>query len=221
MKCKGIMAMAVWLTAAAALAQEPATSMDEWAAMQATIDEGARQAQQWQYLWGTGYAAAATFYAVKADRSNDADDRYDARVSAVKSLLGLADVLLFPQPHRQAQREFADLRASGDVMGARRRIAALAEEEQQRRRLGARTGALLVNLVGGLLIAVEDDRAGDGAINFATGMLVSELRIRTQPTSASRYQAAPAFTLRAGGASVPVQYQWGLTPDMASVQFRF
>lgn len=221
MHCKGIMIGIVWLVSAAAFAQQHAVPGDEWAAMQATVDEGARQAQRWQYLWGTGYAAAATFYAVEADRASDADDRYDARVSAVKSLLGLADVLLFPQPHRRAQREFAELRATGDVAAARARIANLAAEEQYRRRLGARTGPLLVNLAGGLLIAFDDDRAGDGALNFATGMLVSELRIRTQSTAASRYQAAPSFTLRAGGARLPVQYRWWLTPQMASVQLRF
>lgn len=210
-----------WLALAMLIGVPGTLWADEWALMQQTFDQGAREAQRWQYGWAAGYAVATAYYAVEADNADDRDDRYDARVTAVKSLLGLADVLLFPQPHRRAREEFEALREQGDLEAARARIADLAVREQERRSLRARTGPLIVNLAGGLLIALEDDRPGDGALNFATGMLVSEIRIRTQSTVASDYRAGPAFTLRAGGGTLPVRYDWWLTPRMAAVQLRF
>ena len=204
-----------------ALAQQDETERNEWRMMRAALAQGAQDARLWQYAWAGGYGAATVYYGVRADRADDEDDRYDARVSAVKTLLGLGDVLFFPQPHVRAERRLHELEAQGSLNEARALMAGVAAEEQRRRSLRARLGPLLVNLAAGLTIAIDDDRPGDGALNFATGMLVSELRLRTQSQAVSNAGPARQFTLRAGGGSLPVRYDWVVTPAMAAVSLRF
>lgn len=215
----------VWiglLCGAPALAQQgDAGADDEWRMMRSVLAQGASEARRWQYAWAGGYGAATVFYGVRADQASDEDDRYDARVSAVKTALGLADVLLFPQPHVRAERRLQTLEADGRLDEARALMAEVAAEEQRRRSLRARLGPLLVNLAAGLTIAIDDDRPGDGALNFATGMLVSELRLRTQSQAVSSARPAQQFTLRAGGGTLPVRYDWVVTPAMAAVSLRF
>jgi len=205
-----------------ALAQQDAgDAANEWRTMRAVLADGARDARLWQSVWAGGYGVATVYYGVRADRADDEDDRYDARVSAVKTALGVADVLLFPQPHARAERRLEALESEGRLDEARALMAEVAAEEQRRRGLRARLGPLLVNLAAGLTIAIDDDRPGDGALNFATGMLVSELRLRTQSQAVSNARPARQFTVRAGGGTLPVRYDWVLTPSMAAVALRF
>src|SRR5690606_34735808 len=113
------------------------------------------------------------------------------------------------------------LQADGRLEEARALMASVADEEQRRRSLRARLGPLLVNLAAGLTIAIDDDRPGDGALNFATGMLVSELRLRTQSQAVLKARQAWQFTLRVEGGTLLVRYDWLVTPSMAAVALHF
>lgn len=210
------------LVAGSAAAQDTA----EAARLQATLDEGARHARNWQLIWAGGYGAAIGFYLSEAERTNNRETRFDAHVTAIKSGLALADVLISPPSHRRTQRalDTGDGQAP-DLAQARAAVAALAIEEQRRQSWRARVGPLLVNAAGGLAIGVSDDRPRDGWLNFASGMVVSEVRIRTEPRQATRYAdryaSAPRNTLRVGDNQLVYDWQWWLAPAHAGLVVRF
>jgi len=164
-----------------ALAQGPDA---EWQAYEPALADGARHANLWQAGWTTIYAGSLALNAWQASEASSRDDRYDARVGAVKSALALGGMLLDRQPHPAAWQELST-GETGDIEGARALLEAVAAEERRRRSWEARLGSLAVNTASGLLIAVGDGRERDGAINFATGMLVSELQLQTQPRQAT------------------------------------
>ena len=192
---------------------------DEARMLGETLEAGARHQHRWQAAWLTGYGVATAYYLYDADQTDDREDRYDARVSAIKTTLAFADVLLFPPSHARRWRELDPGDGSPpDLQAARNAMAALEIEEMRRAHWRSRLGPLLVNAAGGLAIGVSDNRPGDGWVNFATGMLVSEIRIRTEPRNASRYQAR---ALRIGDQQISYIPQWWLTPASAGVVVHF
>lgn len=197
---------------------EPARQ--EFQAYQDALERGARQAGIWQASWTGIYAGSLALNAYQASESSSRDTRYDARVGVVKSALALGGMFLDRQPHPQARRELRD--GPGDIENARRLMQALAEEERQRRSLEARLGSLAVNTAAGLLIGVGDGRGRDGAINFATGMLVSELQLQTQPRQATaainRFQPA---RVSLGELHLEGEYALLVTPNHLGVALRY
>lgn len=200
-----------------ALAQATAS---EYQAYEDALARGERQAQLWQYGWAGVYATSLAFNAYQASEASDRDDRYDARVGVVKSALALAGTLLDRQPHPAAYRQLRD--GDGDIESARRLLQTVAEEERRRRSLEARLGSLLVNTASGLLIGVGDGRERDGAINFATGMLISELQLQTQPRQASvainRFKPA---RVSFGEMHLEGEYAFLVSPNQLGVALRY
>ncbi|WP_249322230.1 hypothetical protein [Halomonas sp. PGE1] len=201
-----------------ALAQAPD---GEWQAYQTALNEGARHANLWQASWTTIYAGSLALNAWQASEASDRDDRYDARVGVVKSALALGGMFLDRQPHPAAARELS-AGEPGDVSGARALLESVAAEEQRRRSLEARLGSLAVNTAAGLLIAVGDGRERDGAINFATGMLINELQLQTQPRQATaainRFQPA---RVSLGDLHLEGEYALLVGPNQLGVALRY
>lgn len=200
-----------------ALAQQPT---QEYQAYEDALARGERQANLWQYGWAGVYATSLAFNGYQASEADDRDDRYDARVGVVKSALALAGTLMDRQPHPAAYRELRQ--GDGDIESARRLLQAVAEEERQRRSLEARLGSLAVNAASGLLIGVGDGRGRDGAINFATGMLISELQLQTQPRQASlainRFKPA---RVSLGDMHLEGEYALLVAPNQVGVALRY
>ncbi|MGQ4880537.1 hypothetical protein ACOJCM_18395 [Billgrantia sp. LNSP4103-1] len=205
------------LLSSLALAQSPGS---EYQAYEDALARGERQANVWQYGWAGVYATTLAVNAYQASEASDRDDRYDARVGVVKSALALGGTLMDRQPHPAAYRRLRE--GDGDIESARRLLQAVAEEERQRRSLQARLGSLAVNAASGLLIGVGDGRGRDGAINFATGMLVSELQLQTQPRQASmainRFQPA---RVSFGDMHLEGEYAFLVTPNQVGVALRY
>ncbi len=135
--------------------------------------------------WTGVYATSLAYNAYQSSEASDPDDRFDARVGVVKSALALGGMLTDRQPHPAALAEYERLKAQGDLSGVQALGLSLAQAERERRGLEARVGSLVVNTVAGAVIAA-DGRERDGAMNFATGMLINELQIWTQPHQATR-----------------------------------
>ncbi|MDI5984641.1 hypothetical protein QLQ85_07550 [Halomonas sp. M4R5S39] len=211
--------LALLLTGLAAptLAQTPGQELQ---AYEDALARGERHANLWQAGWTGVYATSLAVNAWQASEASDRDDRYDARVGVVKSALALGGMFLDRQPHPRAHRELRD--GGGDIESARRLLEAVAEEERQRRSLEARLGSLAVNAAAGLLIAVGDGRERDGAINFATGMLVSELQLQTQPRQATsavnRFQPA---RVSIGDIHLEGEYAFLVGPNQLGVALRY
>lgn len=212
-----LMALIVLPTVAFAQSAE-----QEWAGYRDAFERGERHANAWQYGWTGVYGASLAFNAYQASEASDRDDRYDARVGVVKSALALGGMFLDRQPHPEARRQFEQLRAGDDLDRARALILDTAAEERERRALRTRLGSLAVNTAAGLLIGVGDGRGSDGAINFATGMLISELQIWTQPRQASlavnRFQPT---RLSVGDVHMDIEYAFVVAPDQLGMQIRY
>ncbi|WP_373183553.1 hypothetical protein [Halomonas campaniensis] len=201
-----------------ALAQSPDA---EWQAFDSALADGARHANTWQVGWTTFYAGSLALNAWQASEASDRDDRYDARVGVVKSALALGGMFLDRQPHPAALGEF-EAGEPGDIEGARALLESVAEEERRRRSLEARLGSLAINTAAGLLIAVGDGRERDGAINFATGMLISELQLQTQPRQATaalnRFQPV---RVSLGDLQLEGEYALLVAPNQLGVALRY
>ena len=198
------------------------SSTQEWQGYADALARGERHANLWQASWTGIYGASLALNAYQASEASDRDDRYDARVGVVKSALALGGMFLDRQPHPVAHRDFRALDQGDDLDRARALIRETAADERQRRSVEARLGSLAVNTASGLLIGVGDGRGRDGAINFATGMLISELQLQTQPRQAgralNRFQPAQASL---GELRFDYEYALLASPEQLGVAIRY
>ena len=158
----------------------PIAHAQDTAGAASALRGGADQARYWQWGWSAFYGGSSAYSLVHARDTDDPEERYDDYINATKAALGLAGTLLFAPSHGDAYRQYQamDDKASPEARAATRiLIAGLAEEEARQRRWQSRLGGLIVNGLAGLAIGVEDNRPGDGWVNFATGMLTTELNI--------------------------------------------
>ena len=193
----------------------------QWGEYDDVFEDGARHANFWQWGWTGIYGTSLAVNAYQSSEASDEDDRFDARVGVVKSALALGGMFMDRQPHPAALAEYERLKASGDLSGVQALGLQLAQAERERRGWGARVGSLVVNGVAGAVIAA-DGRESDGAINFATGMLVNELQIWTQPNQASsainRFQPA---NLSLGPITIPGEYALNVGPQQLGATWRY
>lgn len=130
-------------------------------------------------------------------------------------------MLIDRQPHQAALVEYERLKARGELSGAQALGLELAQAERERRGFDARISSLVVNSLAGAVIAA-DGRERDGAVNFATGMLVSELQIWTQPNQASsainRFQPA---RLSVGPVTLNGEYAMLVSPQQIGAAWRY
>lgn len=204
-----------------AYSQTSSQAPTDWAIYDEVFESGARHAAWWDAGWTGIYAASFAIDAYQASEASSRDDRFDARVGVVKSALALGGMLLDRQPHQAALVEYERLKASGELSGVQALGLELAQAEQARRGFEARISSLVVNSLAGAVIAA-DGRERDGAINFATGMLINELQIWTQPNQASsainRFQPA---NLSLGPITIPGEYALHVTPQQLGATWRY
>tara|TARA_R110002012_G_scaffold79146_3_gene201615 strand:+ start:8862 stop:9545 length:684 start_codon:yes stop_codon:yes gene_type:complete len=198
-----------------------AQAAPHWNEYDEVFEEGARHANLWQWGWTGIYGTSLAVNAYQSSEASDSDDRFDARVGVVKSALALGGMLMDRQPHPAALAEYERLKASGELSGVQALGLELAQAERERRGWGARVNSLVVNGIAGAVIAA-DGRESDGAINFATGMLVNELQIWTQPNEASsavnRFQPA---NLTLGSMTIPGEYALMVSPQQLGATWRY
>lgn len=185
------------------------------------LRSGADQARYWQWGWSAFYGGSSAYSLAHARDTDDPEERYDDYINATKAALGLAGTLLFAPSHGDVYRDYQALEDKGtpEARAATRiLIAGLAEEEARQRRWQSRLGGLIVNGLAGLAIGVEDNRPGDGWVNFATGMLTTELNVRTRPDTATHFlEREPDFLLKANGAVLPIYVDWAVGPIFAGL----
>ncbi|MDQ7734839.1 hypothetical protein QT231_19200 [Halomonas sp. SpR1] len=202
-------------------AQAQAQPDGQWSEYDEVFENGASHANVWQWGWTGIYGTSLAVNAYQSSEASDPDDRFDARVGVVKSALAVAGMLTDRQPHPAALAEYERLKANGDLSGVQALVLELAQAERERRGWGARVSSLVVNGVAGAVIAA-DGRESDGAINFATGMLVNELQIWSQPNQASsainRFQPA---NLSLGPITIPGEYAFNVAPQQLGATWRY
>lgn len=198
-----------------------AQTADEWAGYDDVFERGAYHANAWQWSWTGIYGASLAYNAYQSSEASDADDRFDARVGTVKSALALGGMLMDRQPHPAALAEYERLKAQGELSGIQALGLELAQAERERRGWGARVSSLVVNGVAAGVIAA-DGRGDDAALNFASGMLVNELQIWTQPHQASsainRFQPA---RVSFGPLTLEGEYALMVSPQQLGATWRY
>lgn len=198
-----------------------AQTANEWAGYDDVFERGAHHANAWQWGWTGIYGASLAYNAYQSSEASDADDRFDARVGAVKSALALGGMLMERQPHPAALAEYERLKAQGELSGVQALGLELAQAERERRGWGARVSSLVVNGVAAGVIAA-DGRGDDAVLNFASGMLVNELQIWSQPHQASsainRFQPA---TVSFGPLTLEGEYALMVSPQQLSATWRY
>jgi hypothetical protein len=192
--------------------------------LEAGFRDAARHDKVWTNTWAGIYGGAAVAYGLVSRNASAANDRFDARVSAVKSALALGNLYLNPLPHRPALQRYRAAVVNASEGADHLKLAEklreeLARQERDRQGLNARMLPFAVNLAAGLTIGVVDERPEDGAINFAMGMLTSEIAIRTQPNSMAGYGSP--LTVNIGQQQVELAYQWFVAPDSVGLGLRF
>ncbi|MDX1588068.1 MAG: hypothetical protein R3296_03955 [Oleiphilaceae bacterium] len=202
---------------------QQALSQPGWETLEQSFASGARHDRLWSRTWATLYGGSAITGAVLASTYGRATQRYDARVRTVTSTLALADTLMNPLPHRPAYSEFRKLREQNpdsplSLEQARALAREVARTEQHRHQWHQRIGAVLVNTAAGLVIGVGDNRPRDGWSTALSGMITSELNIRTQPRQLSRTKG---LKLKLGQTSVILHPHVMVTPNQLALSVRF
>ncbi|MGP5565084.1 hypothetical protein [Vreelandella alkaliphila] len=201
--------------------QAQAQTSTDWSAYDEVFERGANHAMWWEAGWTGIYAASFAVDAYQSSEASDPNDRFDARVGVVKSALALGGMLIDRQQHQAALVEYERLKARGELSGVQALGLALAQAERERRGFAARISSLVVNSLAGAVIAA-DGRERDGAVNFATGMLINELQIWTQPNQASnainRFQPA-RFSV--GPVTLNGEYALLVSPQQIGAAWRY
>ncbi len=161
--------------------------------IQDRLDQGTTAAAYWQYSWTAvhGVSSGLQFGFAAGMRNKDQEeDRHDYIVGGITSALAVGDMIVNPLTAWNAADKLRACPAGtmdtkkAKLQYAEQLLRECAGREEYGRSWKPHAAAALVNLLAGIAIAADGGRGGDGALSFATGMLVSEIQIFTMPTRA-------------------------------------
>ncbi|RMF16086.1 MAG: hypothetical protein D6758_08590 [Gammaproteobacteria bacterium] len=158
-------------------------------AIQAAFEDAERKEKIWRWSWAGFYAASMAGNLAYAEYTDSHDGRYDAHVSATTSALGLIGMILEPSIYKDNLRSVT-LKARRPKASNLKKAEGMLIESGRTEALYASTHrkkGLAVSFAAGLVIALDDGRPEDGAIQFVTGALVNELKLRTHPHTLTRF----------------------------------
>ena len=193
------------------------------------LDAGRLHAGAWYWGWLAVSGLSGIFQIQDAAQADQAGDRDRDIVNAVKSAVGVADILVIrPMPGR---RGAGPMRAMPDGSHAEK-LARLARGEEilrasatraeARRSWQVHVGNLLFNVAGSavLLGLGHSEAAG---VTLATGTIGGELQIWTEPWRGTRDLADYQHLVESGHASRDPQRPWHLAParDGLALEMRF
>ncbi|MEE2743336.1 MAG: hypothetical protein VYD54_05470 [Bdellovibrionota bacterium] len=176
--------------------------------------QGNKWANYWQWgFWGMYTAGAvvkgALYFSLKGkDSEDDRKTRYDSGVDAVKATLGSVGLWFRPLVADRAYKEITSL-PDGKAKLKRAEELLTKAEKRVKGEMGwiRRASALLINGLAYFAIANGDNRPKDGLKNFALGMIVSEIQIRTVPERPIRDAATYRKTFQIKESSIWDNFQ--------------
>jgi hypothetical protein len=187
-----LLAIAMSSVATPARAEEPSDEevQRRISFLQQRLDQGTAAADRWWYAWYSIFTGLAVGQAVIAIAVTDPDLRTDNVVGAFASSLGVVPLGFSPLEARFAGDR---LRALPESTPDQRRkklaqgegiLRSAAEQEQFGRSWVSLLLGNSVALAFGIVLGVGYERPVSGVINFAGGVVITELQILTQPTQA-------------------------------------
>ena len=206
---RAIVTFCVLLTATFAATHAAAQAGDlevsrRLARLQTLLEREQPRARTWKTSWMIAYGVLTLGQGTFALLTDDQAMRAEYGVGAVKSGLGFGGLLVFPFRATHAASDLRELpaRTAEERRRKLREAERLLEESAVDEELAAgwpgRVAASLVNLAGAYYLWIEHDEFARGWLSLGTGMAVSELQIRTQPTSLTEVyvQQTPAARAR-------------------------
>lgn len=157
--------------------------------IQQQFNQTADHSELWQWGW-FGIFSGSTLVQGGIHATTDDDKvQYDTGVGAFTSFLGAADMILNPMKNHSFAEELNSLPSATDaekqakLEKAERFLAEAAKRERYEQSWVNHVLAGVVNGLAGLAVAYDDKRPVDGWVTFATGMIATEAKIFTAPTS--------------------------------------
>jgi len=217
---------AVLLRSAAALAQAQADEDDaRYAWLVGELAQSERSDRTWWRAWTASYAALAVGQGTFALAVKDQGLRADATVGAVKTTLGLLALLLLPQTPRWAVASLREMDAATPQARRLRRLRAeeLLQTSAKEETFGIswvpHVAAAATNLAGAFILFHEYKRFVPGWISLASGTLVAELQIVTQPTNSMGAQGRYArdFASPSTARTAHPGLAWSVAPTLGGL----
>ncbi|HTY17772.1 MAG TPA: hypothetical protein VMH82_08590 [Myxococcota bacterium] len=182
------------------------------------LDAGYLHAAAWYWGWLTIDGLSGISQIQDADQAREAGDRSRDIVNAVKSTVGVADILVIrPMPGRQGARPIRAL-PDGSHEEKLARLArgeeilrASADRVQANRSWGVHVGNFLFNLAGSAVLFGLGHSEAAG-VTLATGAIGGEVQIWTEPWSGLRNLSDYQHLVESGHASTREPQPWHLAP---------
>lgn len=204
--------------------------------IQQQLEQQSDHSELWQWGWFGFLAGTGTAQAIGSQVIDNRDMQYDMRVGAVKSLLGAADLLVNPMKTHSYAAELAQMPEQTPEQQAKKAEQAeimlkqAVEREEYEQSWVNHTLSGVVNLAGSALIGIDDERPAAALLDFAVGMLVSEIKIYSAPQKLSEslalyqsgdYQALTSNTARKAAMPTESQWQIAVLGRQLQVDYRF
>jgi hypothetical protein len=155
--------------------------------IESSLEENRQHASYWQNGWATFYTVSAVAQTVLWIDADDSDDSINYSIGALKSVGGLADMLIRPLPGRHGALPVLDLPQNSLEQKREKLVFSEALLRDSAQRAAARYSwqphakVVGVNAIAGALIAAFGD-GGDALVSSAIGIAIGEANIWTQPT---------------------------------------
>ena len=171
--------------------------------------------KRWYFGWLAFLGAATGVNATLWATSGDPDQRAQARMGTIIGGIGIVAQGVFAPPALLAtlpevDPDASDAERSAALAARADLLARRADAEAFGRSVLAHLGGIVLNGAGGLYLWLHDDLPARAAFLFGSGVLVSELIIWTQPTTAmtaherARVDVSVAPLVLKGGAGLSI-----------------
>lgn len=176
--------------------------------------------KRWYFGWLAFLGAATGVNATVWATSGDPDQRAQARMGTIIGGIGIVAKGIFAPPSLlgtlpEVDPNASDAERSAALAARADLLVRRADAEAFGRSIFAHLGGIALNGAGGLYLWLHDDVPVRAAFLFGSGVLVSELMIWTQPTTAMtarrgtarvRIDVAPLVLKGGAGASFAITY---------------
>ncbi|PTL82118.1 hypothetical protein [Vitiosangium sp. GDMCC 1.1324] len=197
--------------------------------IQSHLHEDARAARIWTGAWGAGYSLLTVGQLALAPAFAP-EEQVDFYVGAISSAGGVAALLAVPLSVMEDSPTLDAMvaRQPGPVdctllAEAERLLVRSARSEEEGRSWVMQTANVVYNVVTGLVLGLFFDRWASAAVTAATGWLLGEVMILTQPTGAQDalrlYREGKALS-GAGLAALDWHVGVAMAPNHVGLQFR-
>ncbi len=172
--------------------------------LETTLDRAQGPARLWYFGWVSAYSAGLAARTTLAFASDDAGVRLDSRVGAVTIGIGLGVTLaltprsLFAGDRLRGAPAATLVESCLKVRLGESLLAEAAFWERAGKSWVAHVAGIAVNVGAGLYLGLGAQRWASGLLAIAGGVTVTELKILTQPTTASRALEADTPTVTLG-----------------------